>query len=173
MKRFAFIVSLLVFVSGGVYAQSEMPGDTISLSINNNHVQFGEYLIDMNLLKTPQLPQITQEYLLGPDVRKNYNALFQPDPRWTYSQGNLSRGFYSHPYGSYPGTGQLQMASYRLNSNMRLNLYGQYNADGWKVPNRSALPWERDNFMGGMELKINNNFGIRVDVRTTRNPYFY
>ncbi len=56
---------------------------------------------------------------------------------------------------------------------MRINTYGDYNKDGWRVPNRSAMPWERNNFRGAFELKsANGNFGIRIEVQQGRNvPY--
>jgi hypothetical protein len=34
------------------------------------------------------------------------------------------------------------------------------------------LPWEKNNFMGGMELKLNKHFGIRVEVQQGRDPTF-
>ena len=48
-----------------------------------------------------------------------------------------------------------------------------YDKDGWRVPNRSAMPWERNNFRGAFELKsANGNFGIRIEVQQGRNvPY--
>ena len=45
---------------------------------------------------------------------------------------------------------------------MRIHTYGEYDKDGWKVPNPSALPWEKNNFKGAFELKsANGSFGIR------------
>ncbi len=37
---------------------------------------------------------------------------------------------------------------------MRINTYGEYNADGYRVPNRSALPWERNAFKGAFGIEI-------------------
>ena len=49
---------------------------------------------------------------------------------------------------------------------MRINTYGEYDKDGWKVPNRSALPWEKNNFKGAFEMKsANGAFGIRIEVQ--------
>ena len=171
MKRFVCIISFLVTLLT-VSAQSEVPSDSVRFS-PDSYISFGDFLLDPGLLRTPKLPEITQEFILGPDVRKNYNIFFQLDPRWTFSTGSIPNGFSSmYPYGFYTGTTQFQTATFRLSDNTRLTLYGQYNADGWRMPNRSALPWERNNFMGGMELKVNKNFGIRIDVRTGHNPYF-
>ena len=56
---------------------------------------------------------------------------------------------------------------------MRLNTYGDYNSQGYRMPNRSALPWERNNFRGAFELKsANGNFGIRVEVQQGRSQPF-
>ena len=51
--------------------------------------------------------------------------------------------------------------------------YGEYDKDGWKVPNPSALPWEKNNFKGAFELKsANGAFGIRIEVQQGRHvPY--
>ena len=56
---------------------------------------------------------------------------------------------------------------------MRINTYGEYDKDGWKVPNRSALPWERNNFKGAFEMKSSNGaFGIRIEVQQgNRTPF--
>ena len=66
-----------------------------------------------------------------------------------------------------------QGASYKLNNGMRINLYGEYDADGRKVYNPSAMPWERNNFNAAFEMKsANGNFGIKVEVHGGRNnPY--
>lgn len=62
---------------------------------------------------------------------------------------------------------------FQTENGMRINTYGDYDKDGWRVPNRSAMPWERNNFRGAFELKsANGNFGIRIEVQQGRNaPY--
>lgn len=65
----------------------------------------------------------------------------------------------------------LQAATFKPN-NMRLSTYGQYTWDGKRIPRPSVLPWEKNNFMGGMELKVNKNFGIRIEVQQGRNPVY-
>ncbi len=60
----------------------------------------------------------------------------------------------------------MQTGSFLLKNGMRITTYGEYNKDGWKVPNRSALPWERNNFKGAFELKSpNGSFGVRIEVQ--------
>ena len=67
----------------------------------------------------------------------------------------------------------LQMGSFRLKNGMRINTYGEYDKDGWKVPNHSALPWEKNNFKGAFEMKSSNGaFGIRIEVQQgNRTPF--
>ena len=63
----------------------------------------------------------------------------------------------------------LQVGQLKLNNGWSLNTYGQYNAQGYRVMNPSALPWERNNFHGAFELKsANGSFGIRVEVKQGR-----
>ena len=66
-----------------------------------------------------------------------------------------------------------QGASYKLGNGTRINLYGQYDADGNKVRNPSAMPWQRNDFNAAFEMKsANGNFGIRLEVHGGRNyPY--
>lgn len=67
----------------------------------------------------------------------------------------------------------LQMGSFKLKNGMRINTYGEYNKEGRKVFNPSALPWERNNFKGAFELKSQDgSFGFRIEVQQGRNsPY--
>ena len=66
-----------------------------------------------------------------------------------------------------------EMGSFTLKNGMRIHTYGEYDKDGWKVPNPSALPWEKNNFKGAFELKsANGAFGIRIEVQQGRHvPY--
>lgn len=148
----------------------------------NNTKSFEGFLLDMGLLKitAPKLPKFTLEI---PDASKDYSRIFQLNPDIVYSQGlsNIFSLSNSQYYGSNPfgltGFGNpvdnLQMSSFKLKNGMRINTYGEYNKDGWKVPNRSALPWERNNFKGAFELKsANGSFGIRIEVQQGRStPY--
>lgn len=173
MKKLLLTISLICF-AGIISAQSEIPADSIKINTGGNYAQFGEFIIDMDLLKTPQLPKITHEFVFGPTLSKDYNSIFQPDLKWTVTQGSLPYRTYSvfNPIGFNSGNEQLQISTFTFKNNTRFTLYGQYNADGYKVPDRSAFPWDKNKFVGGMEVKFNNGFGIRLDVRRERNPYF-
>ena len=88
-----------------------------------------------------------------------------------FSPSFYSSGLYG--FGGFGSTQNLQMGSFKLKNGMRLNTYGEYNANGYKVPNRSALPWEKNNFKGAFELKsANGAFGIRVEVQQGRTAPF-
>lgn len=66
-----------------------------------------------------------------------------------------------------------QGMTYKLNNGVHINLYGDYNADGHKVYNPSALPWERNNFNAAFEMKSSSgNFGIKVEVHGGRNNLY-
>ena len=95
------------------------------------------------------------------------------------------RGSYNHVFTPmYPGMGiygfgtmsmppTLQSATFKLKNGLHITTYGEYDADGNKVRNPSALPWERNNFNGAFEMKSENgNFGIRIEVQRGRNNTF-
>ena len=160
MKKLILFLSLLL-ATAVVSAQSELPSDDRTpRAPEENYKEFGGFLLDMGLMSVmpPHLPKVD----LSPDV--------------TYSQG-LSNVF-TPSFSGFGGFGfgsaqNLQMGSFKLKNGMRINTYGEYNADGYRVPNRSALPWERNAFKGAFELKsANGSFGIRIEVQQGRNPYY-
>lgn len=189
MKRvYFFIIALLTNVAS-LYAQSEVQGDSIRSHALPDGVLLPEvknydgFLLDMSLLKmeAPHLPKFTLEI---PDASKDYSRIFRLNPDVTYSQG-LSNVFsltnstvYSmNPFGLtgfWSSPENLQMGSFKLKNGMRINTYGEYDKDGWKVPNPSALPWEKNNFKGAFEMKsANGAFGIRIEVqRGNRTPFY-
>jgi len=76
-------------------------------------------------------------------------------------------------YSPMGGDVNWQGASYKLKNGMRINTYGEYNADGYKVYNPSALPWERNRFNAAFEIKsANGNFGIKVEMQGGRNNLY-
>ena len=193
MKRICFFIITLLVSAAPLYAQSEVKGD----SIHSNALPDGTppegmlmpevknydgFPLDMSLMKmeAPRLPKFTLEI---PDASKDYGRLFRLNPNAIYSQG-LSNVFsltnstvYSmNPFGLtgfWSSPENLQMGSFKLKNGMRINTYGEYDKDGWKVPNRSALPWERNNFKGAFEMKSSNGaFGIRIEVQQgNRTPF--
>ena len=181
MKYIGLII-LFCLLSFRVNAQNEVPADSVRSMNMPATKNFDGFLLDMNLMKmaAPQMPKMTLDI---PDASKDYSFLFRLDPNVTYSQGYShlfslgSSTIYSmNPFG-LTGFGSspqnLQMGSFRLKNGMRINTYGEYDKDGRKVPNPSALPWERNNFKGAFELKsANGSFGIRIEVQQGRNgPY--
>lgn len=181
MKQIAIII-LLCFLALRVSAQNEIPADSVRSTSMPAIKELDGFLLDMNLMKmaAPPMPKPT---LTVPDASKDYSFLFRLNPDVTYSQGFSdmfspgSSTFYSmNPFG-LTGFGSsptnLQMGSFRLKNGMHINTYGEYNKDGWKVPNPSALPWERNNFKGAFEMKsANGAFGIRIEVQQGRTtPY--
>lgn len=174
MKPTFFCILICLASLSSVCAQSETPADTtarLPLNVKN----YDGFLLDMGLMNVspPTLPKFTLEI---PDASKDYGRIFRLNPDATYSQGlsNLFSLGNSHYFSSYPfgltGFGasadNLQMGSFTLKNGMRIHTYGEYNKDGWKVPNPSALPWERNRFKGAFELKsANGAFGVRIEIQ--------
>ena len=173
MKKLILLFSLLL-ATVAVSAQSELPSDSIGRSPEGNYKEFGGFLLDMGLMavQAPKLPKY--DFNLDKLV-KDYNKLFSLDPNVTITQG-LSNVFtsYGGNFGGFGSTAShLQMGSFKLKNGMRLNTYGEYNSDGYKVPNHSALPWEKNNFKGAFELKsANGAFGIRIEVQQGRGSHY-
>lgn len=199
MKQlFLCIITLLTGISA-ISAQNEVPADTIrsrstersipeGVSPGGNPLpagvkNFDGFLLDMGLMNMatpPTLPRFTLEI---PDASKDYGRIFQLNPNVTYSQGlsnifslSNSQFYSSNPFGLtgfWGSMDNLQMGSFTLKNGMRINTYGEYNKDGYKVHNPSALPWQKNNFKGAFEMKsANGAFGIRIEVQQGRqNPF--
>ena len=193
MKQVCLFIIALFAGSISLYAQSEAQGDSIRSHVLPDGTppegalmpevkNYDGFLLDMSLLKmeAPRLPEFTLEI---PDASKDYSRMFRLNPNATYSQG-LSNVFsltnstvYSmNPFGLsgfWSSPENLQMGSFRLKNGMRINTSGEYDKDGWKVPNHSALPWEKNNFKGAFEMKSSNGaFGIRIEVQQgNRTPF--
>ena len=193
MKQVCLFIIALFAGSISLYAQSEAQGDSIRSHVLPDGTppegalmpevkNYDGFLLDMSLLKmeAPRLPEFTLEI---PDASKDYSRMFRLNRNATYSQG-LSNVFsltnstvYSmNPFGLsgfWSSPENLQMGSFRLKNGMRINTYGEYDKDGWKVPNHSALPWEKNNFKGAFEMKSSNGaFGIRIEVQQgNRTPF--
>ncbi|MCR6505369.1 MULTISPECIES: occludin [Bacteroides] len=181
IKRMLLCVLVLFTGTLSVHAQEEVATDTIS-GLPATVKNYDGFLLDMGLmnLSAPTLPKFTLEI---PDASKDYSRIFRLNPNMTYSQGlsnifslSNSRYFSSNPFGLtgfWGSTDNLQMGSFTLKNGMRIHTYGEYDKDGWRVPNPSALPWEKNNFKGAFELKsANGAFGIRIEVQQGRNyPY--
>lgn len=177
MKRVLFYLFLTLCGLPAMQAQSETPMDTLRTDAGVIAVKnFDGFLLDMSLMQSvmpaPYLPKYSLQI---PDASKDFSYLFRLNPDVTYTQGYTSlfstfgKGSYytASPFGlSTFGAGDnLQMGSFKLKNGMRLNTYGQYDKDGRRVFNPSALPWERNDFKGAFELKsANGNFGIRIEV---------
>lgn len=174
------------------HAQSDLPADSLAAPTTETETNtailpegvksYDGFLLDMGGLMKSAAPVALPDFRLTiPDASKDYSYLFRLNPEATYTQG-LSRmfsrpTFYGlSPYGLYGWGGaldNLQMGSFRLKNNWQLNTYGEYNKDGYKVFNPSALPWERNNFKGAFELKsADGSFGIRVEVQKGRETPF-
>ena len=190
MKRFLLIV-VAVWMATALQAQSEAVPDTLSHAASSVKEKFFSdetknidgFLIDMHSLMPAPVPDLENYRLVIPDASKDYSRIFRLNPDVTYSSGwdNMFSLSGSPYYGFNPfglsGFGHnmdyLQMGSFRLKNGWRLNTYGEYDKDGVRRPNPSALPWQRNNFKGAFELKSQDgSFGIRIEVQRGReNPF--
>ena len=178
MRKLILFLSLILSV-GFASAQSEVPSDSIRRAPSSNIKEFGGFLLDMGLMNVapPKLPKFSLDVS---DVSKDYNQTFRLNTDATYTQGFTDAfsspfsGFgYGYGWGLSSSPQFMQMGTFKLKNGWKINTYGDYDKDGWKVPNRSAMPWEKNNFRGAFELKSSNgNFGIRIEVQQGRNGLY-
>lgn len=178
MRKLILFLSLILSV-GFASAQSEVPSDSIRRAPSSNIKEFGGFLLDMGLMNVapPKLPKFSLDV---PDVSKDYNQIFRLNTDATYTQGFTDAfsspfsGFgYGYGWGLSSSPQFMQMGTFKLKNGWKINTYGDYDKDGWKVPNRSAMPWEKNNFRGAFELKSSNGyFGIRIEVQQGRNGLY-
>lgn len=171
-KVILFLIWLLGTLS--VSAQSELPADTLR-GLPSTVKQYGDFLIDMGLFASSRPEAPKPDFKLY-DASKDFNSIFRLNPNVTMTQGfstALSPGF-GWGIGGFGSSSQyLQVGSFKLKNGMQLNTYGEYDANGRKVRNLNAMPWEKNNFKGGFELKSGNGaFSIGIQVQQGRNyPY--
>lgn len=182
MKRYLYLL-LMFMASLPLSAQTETDDRLAGSGIKD----FGGFILDMGtmlnaeslVVDAPFLPSLS--YLPGMDQASMLTIRPEActiNPNITFSGGLAStRSLSSYMSVLYPlvGSGMVnwQGASYKLNNGMRINLYGEYDGDGNRVVNPSAMPWQRNNFNAAFEMKsANGNFGIKVEVHGGRNnPY--
>ena len=173
MKRYIKILLILLLPMYG-YAQSELPSDSLKPT-SKAYKLYGDFILDMSLFSIlpPTLPKISLEL---PNPSLNYNQLLQLEKMPLYNSFHTPN-FSPFSYGGFLDWGNssvlLQSQSFQLNDNLILNTFGQYDEQGRKIPTPGLMPWQKDHFIGGFELKSKDNrFGIRVEVRQGgRNPY--
>lgn len=172
---------LLILTSLPLHAQTE----DVKISFDGpTEKDFGGFILDMGsmlgvepLNSSLNLPSLNSLELWTPQLFSTNispNA-YKFNPNVTYYKGSVTgmSNLYTPLSGFGAGNINWQGASYKLKNGIRINTYGQYNADGYKVYNPSALPWQRNNFNAAFEVKsANGNFGIKVEVQGGRNnPY--
>lgn len=183
MKKLLTLFTLFLLYSSTLLAQSEKP----IIEIDNKsekmatYKEFGGFILDlnqalsnpalipnMNLMPTKMDPVINWIDRLNLNLGNTTYGIHQPsifhsNSSWGYGYG-INRGWNS-------SDAPLNSASFKLNDNVRLNTYGDYDAQGYKRRNPSALPWEKNDFRGAFELKSNNGFSIRFEVQRKGSPY--
>lgn len=180
MKRL-FTIWLAMTMAMAMNAQSEGSVTTLSDLETTRYKDFDGFLLDMNsMLGMEPVPGVPA-YFMPPTLSYRpfdtltspsgyqlnpYAISINPDMALKGPVAGLSllRSFYSL-YCPACGDVNWQGASYKLKNGMRINTYGEYNADGYRVYNPAAMPWERNSFNAAFELKsANGNFGIKVEM---------
>ena len=182
MKRLITIF-FAVFVATMASAQTENEVTTLSDLETQRYKNFDGFLLDMgSMLDMPAyLAPPTLTYRPFDTMLPSTELTIRPEamrinPKIIFKGGvpgvSLLQSFYSL-YCPTCGNANWQGASFKLNNGMRINTYGEYNADGYKVYNPAAMPWEKNNFNAAFEIKsANGNFGIKVEMHGGRNnPY--
>ena len=181
MKRLITIF-FAVFVATMVNAQTENEVTTLSDLETQRYKNFDGFLLDMGsmldlpaYLMPPTLSYRPFDTFLTPPNQLNPDAV-KINTDLTYKGGvpgvSLLQSFYSL-YCPSCGNANWQGASYKLKNGMRINTYGEYNADGYKVYNPSALPWQKNDFNAAFEIKsANGNWGIKVEMHGGRNNLY-
>jgi hypothetical protein len=182
MKRLIYLLAMLV-APLSLHAQTETDTRTDGPGVKD----FGGFILDMGtmlnseslVVDAPFLPSLLHfPAMEQPDMLRIQPEAFRINPDVTFTGGlGGMRSLSSYLSVLHPGVGSglvnWQGASYKLDNGMRINLYGEYDADGNKVFNPAAMPWQRNNFNAAFEMKsANGNFGIKVEVHGGRNnPY--
>ena len=118
----------------------------------------------------PKLPKFSLDV---PDVSKDYNQIFRLNTDATYTQGFTDAfsspfsGFgYGYGWGLSSSPQFMQMGTFKLKNGWKINTYGDYDKDGWKVPNRSAMPWEKNNFRGAFGSRFSRDGTVFINYAT-------
>ena len=149
MKKLVLSISMFL-IAATTFAQSEVVTDSIPPISLDGYKNFNGFMLDMGSMIMAPPPLIAPQLYYQPynnNTIANYNEISMPPT--------------------------LQSATFKLKNGLHITTYGEYDADGNKVRNPSALPWERNNFNGAFEMKSENgNFGIRIEVQRGRNNPF-
>ena len=166
MQKLILSISMFL-IAATTFAQSEVATDSIPPISLDGYKNFNGFVLDMGSMIMAPPPLIAPQLYYQPynnNTIANYNEIFRP---------NMYPGMGIYGSGTLSMPPTLQSATFQLKNGLRITTYGEYDADGNKVRNPSALPWERNNFNGAFEMKSENgNFGIRIEVQRGRNNPF-
>lgn len=180
MKKFVFAIFLTITSTSGLFAQSEQPQIIIEQEGERmaTYKEYEGFILD--LTETLATPAILPKFEL-----LNYSK--DPYINWldrlnlnlgnvTYGRTNYSPDMIHSQWNRYSMRTQgindpINTATFRLNDNWKLSTYGDYDADGYKRANPAQLPWQKNDFKGGFELKSSKGFSFKMEMRRTANPH--
>ena len=149
MKKLVLSSSMFL-IAATTFAQSEVVTDSIPPISLDGYKNFNGFMLDMGSMIVAPPPLIAPQLYYQPynnNTIANYNEIFRPNMNIIYD-----RGSYNHVFTPmYPGMGiygfgtmsmppTLQSATFKLKNGLHITTYGEYDADGNKVRNPSALP---------------------------------
>lgn len=166
MKRMLTFIAFCILVLTAT-AQNETQAGVAEYQEEEQFKDFGGFILDMaTMINTESLvvapPSIhTLKWDAGWNSTPSGAFVVNPNA-FRITDMKFNSGFLPS---TNNGRLSLQGATYRLNDKLRLNTYGEYDADGYKRYNPAALPWERNDFNAAFEMKSGNGkFGIRLEV---------
>lgn len=175
MKRTGIILLLTLFTLS-IYAQEQKPIITIDKKEDYaGYKEYGGFILDLNS-EMMQMQGIPKLKLFDVDPYPNFKQILNLNTsNVTYGLQDLNytrqnRFGYSR-YGNSITDGPVNTATFRINDVMKVTTYGDYDAQGYRRVNPSAMPWERNNFRGGFELKTSSGFSFGIQVERKGSPY--
>ena len=173
MKRIPLFIFIFLATSNLFAQDVEKLDNDLKINIDDLVIPDG-YLLDMRSI-LPAPPTLAVPAFdwreMKKDNRFDETFFYRKNVKYGRSEYySLSDNF--SPFG-FGNSTTLNKATYSLRNGMKINTYGEYDADGYKRNNPSALPWQKNNFKGAFEMKTKNgNFGVRVEVQRGRdNPF--
>lgn len=171
MKKLFLILALCL--SGFVTAVAQSEEKTKNARPSSFNTDFDYMLFDFSLPELPKMPKFDTQSLLMPNRTTDYSLIFKLDDQWTFGYDVSDVWVMDYSVYGFANNSQVQMGIFKINENLQLGLYGQYDAKGRRLQGTNLFPWDKNSFIGGLELKINKNIGIRVEVRQGAKNHMY
>ncbi len=169
MKRAPLFIIIFLF-SSALFAQDiEQLDANTKLNIDELIILDG-YLLDMKTI-LPAPPTLAVPVFSWREMNDNnkFDVTHFYKDKVKYGRSDYYSNYTNFSSFSIGNKTTLNHATFSLRNGIKITTSGEYDADGYKRVNPSALPWERNNFNGAFQMKTKNgNFGISVEVNRGR-----